>query len=79
MDDILDVSVLKQASVYAVIASIYATLGSRSEDDGFWKKSLHYQKLFGKARERCRLSVDIDSDGYSDKTNIGGSVRLVRD
>ncbi len=79
VDDILDVSVLKQASVYAVIASIYATLGSRSEDDGFWKKSLHYQKLFGKARERCRLSVDIDSDGYSDKTNIGGSVRLVRD
>jgi len=58
--DILDTSVLRQASVYAVLASVYATLGSRAGgDDNFWKKSLHYQKLFEKAKERCRLSIDI--------------------
>jgi hypothetical protein len=79
VDDILDVSVLKQASVYAVIAGVYATLGGSSDEDSFWKKSLHYQKLFEKARERCRLSVDIGGDGVSDRTKIGGSMKLVRD
>jgi hypothetical protein len=79
VDDILDVIVLKQASVYAVIAGVYATLGGSSDEDSFWKKSLHYQKLFEKARERCRLSVDIGGDGVSDRTKIGGSMKLVRD
>ena len=78
--DILDTSVLRQASVYAVLASVYATLGSRAGgDDNFWKKSLHYQKLFEKAKERCRLSIDINDDGISDRMNVGGSIRLVRD
>jgi hypothetical protein len=79
VDDILDVSVLRQASVYAVIAGIYATLGGSSDEDSFWKKSLYYQKLFEKARERCRLNVDIGGDGVSDRTKIGGSMKLVRD
>jgi len=80
VDDILDVSVLKQASVYAVIAGVYATLAGGTEgDEGFWKKSLHYRGLFEKARERCRLSIDAGGDGVSDRTNIGGSVRLMRD
>jgi len=79
-DDILDVSVLKQVSVFAVIASVYATLAGKAEgSDGFWRKSLHYQKLFARARERCRLSIDIGSDEVSDRTNIGSSVRLLRD
>ncbi|MHC4573046.1 MAG: hypothetical protein ACYS76_02750 [Planctomycetota bacterium] len=78
-DDILDVSVLKRASVFAVISSVYATLASRAEDENFWKKSLHYQRLFEKARERCRLSIDIGSDGVADVTKLGASVRLVRD
>jgi hypothetical protein len=78
--DILDTSVLRQASVHAVLASVYATLGSRAGgDDNFWKKSLHYQKLFEKAKERCRLSIDINDDGISDRMNVGGSIRLVRD
>lgn len=79
-DDIVDASVLEQASVYAVLAGAYATLGSKSDDgEGFWKKSLYYQKLFAGARERCRLSVDAGSDGVSDRTNAGGSIRLIRD
>ena len=79
-DNILDSSVLKQASVFAVLASVYATLASRAEsDESFWKKSLYYQKRFEKARERCRLSIDMGSDGISDVTKFGGSVGLVRD
>ena len=78
-DDIVDAGVLKQASVYAIIAAIYATLAGRVEDDGFWKKSLHYQKLFEQSRERCQLSIDIDGDGSGDSSRAGCDITLVRD
>lgn len=79
-EDILDTSVLKQASVYAILAGVYATLGSKAGgDDNYWKKSLHYRQLFEKAREKCRLSIDIGGDGISEKTSFGGNIRLVRD
>ena len=78
-DDIVDASVLKRASVCGVIANVYATLGGSNEDDGFREKSLHYQRLYEKAREGCRLSIDIDGDGTGEKTKIGGSVRLARE
>jgi hypothetical protein len=79
VEDILDTDVLKRASVFAVISSVYAMLASKVKDENFWKKSLHYQKLFAKARERCRLSIDIGSDGVVDVTKVGASGRLVRD
>jgi hypothetical protein len=79
VEDILDASVLRRASVFAVISGVYATLASKAEDENFWKKSLHYQRLFEKARERCRLSIDVGSDGVADVTKLGASVRLVRD
>ena len=78
-EDVLDTNVLKRASVFAVIASVYAMLASKAKDENFWKKSLHYQKLFEKARERCRLSIDAGADGIADITKLGASVRLVRD
>jgi hypothetical protein len=79
-DDILDISGLRQASSFAVIASVYATLACRSEESkSFWKKSLHYQKLFAAAKQRCRVSIDTGNDGISDRTNIGASIRLQRD
>ena len=79
VEDIMDTNVLKRASVFAVIASIYAMLASKAEDENFWKKGLHYQRLFEKARGRCRLSIDVGSDGVADVTKTGASVRLVRD
>jgi hypothetical protein len=79
IEDILDTSVLKQASVFAVISSVYAMLASKAKDENFWKKSLYYHKLFAKARGRCRLSIDIGSDGLADVTKVGASGRLVRD
>jgi hypothetical protein len=78
-DDVLDTDVLRRASVFGVISSVYAMLASKAEDENFWKKSLHYQKLFERAKERCRLSIDIGSDGMADVTRVGAFVRLVRD
>jgi hypothetical protein len=79
VEDILDTDVLKRASVFAVVSSVYAMLASKAEDENFWKKSLHYRKLFERARERCRLSIDVGSDGVADVTKLGASVKLVRD
>ena len=79
VEDILDTSVLRLASVFAVISSVYAMSASKTKDENFWKKSLYYQKLFTRARERCRLSIDIDADGRGDVTRIGAAGRLVRD
>ncbi|MHC4459933.1 MAG: hypothetical protein ACYS6W_02060 [Planctomycetota bacterium] len=78
-EDVLDTDVLKRASVFAVISSVYTMLASKAEDENFWKKSLHYQKLFERAKERCRLSIDVGSDGVADVTRVGASIRLVRD
>lgn len=77
--DILDTDVLKRASVFAVISTVYAMLASKAKDENFWKKSMYYQKLFARARERCRLSIDIGSEGVTDITKIGASGKLVRD
>ena len=79
VEDVLDTNVLKRASVFAVVSSVYAMLASKAKDENFWKKSLHYQKLFEKARERCRLSIDVSGDGVADITKVGASGRLVRD
>ena len=79
VSNILDTSGLRQASVYGILAKVYATLSKGADQDSFGQKSLHYQRLFEKARERCRVSIDISGDGVAERTNIGGSIRLVRD
>ena len=79
IEDVMDTDSLRRASVFAVISSVYAMLASKAKDENFWKKSLHYQKLFERARERCRLSIDVGSDGVADVTRSGASVKLVRD
>ncbi len=79
VDDILDISVLRQASVFGVIASVYATLASKTKDDNFWSKSLYYRKLYNQAKARARLSIDMGADGIVDVTQIGASGRLIRD
>jgi hypothetical protein len=79
VQDILDTEVLKRASVFTVISTVYAMFAGKAEDENFWKKNLHYQKLFEKARQRVRLSIGSSADGTTDVTRIGASVRLVRD
>jgi len=77
--DIIDPQMLKQASVFAVISSIYAMLATKGNDEGLWSRSLHYKGLFVKARERIKFSIDPDSDQINDIVRYGGSGRLLRD
>ena len=78
-DDILDTTVLSMASVFAVISSVYAMLAGKTKESNYWSKSLYYQKLSARARERCRLSIDVGADGLADITKIGAAGKLVRD
>lgn len=78
-EDILDTEGLRRASTFSVIASVYAMWTTRTAGECFWRKSLRYQQLFEKARQRCRLSADLGSDGVADITRVGGAIRLIRD
>jgi hypothetical protein len=78
-DDIVDKDALKRVSVFGVLSILYAMHGNRMDGEHFWQKSLHYKRLFEKAREGCRVDVDTDSDGLAEQTRIGGAGRLVRD
>jgi hypothetical protein len=77
-EDILDTEGLRRASAFFVIASVYAMWASPAGEH-FWEKSLLYKQFFEKARQRCRLSADLGSDGVADVTRTGGVIRLVRD
>lgn len=79
VDDIMDVSVLKSVSAYAVISSVYTMLASSGDNENFWKKSRYYRELFESARNRCRVCIDSGGDGVSDITITGGAIRLTRD
>jgi hypothetical protein len=79
VQDVLDASVLRLASVFAVISIVYAMLAGKAEDENYWRKSLYYQKLFSKARGRCRLSIDVGTDGLANVAKVGASGRLMRD
>jgi len=77
--DVVGTDGVRRASVFAVISSVYAMWASRTEGENFWTKSLYYKQSFEQARQRCRLSVDLGSDGIADVTRVGGAIRLVRD
>ena len=81
VDDILDVSILKQVSVYGIISLVYATLAGRvsESEENFWKKSTYYKQLYEKAYQRCRITIDLGDDGVADSVRSGSSVRLLRD
>lgn len=78
-ENIINAEVLKPAAVFLVLSSVYAMLASNATDENFWAKSLHYKRLFEKARERCQLYIDTNGDGVADLTLDGSSIRMSRD
>lgn len=78
-DNLIEIEGLRRASTLLVIANIYTTWAGQGQGKCFADKSQHYQQLFEKAWQRCRVSVDLGSDRVADVHRIGGVVRLVRD
>lgn len=78
-EDIIETGGLRRASVFGVLAIVYAMLAGRAGGENFWKKSAHYQRLFERAKERCKVSIDAGSDGIADIEKFGGAGRLRRD
>ncbi len=77
--ELADTAGLRRAAAFAVISRVYAMWASGTENEGFLRKSLFYRQLYEKARQRCRLGVDLGSDGIADAMRLGGTIRLVRD
>ena len=78
IDNVVDTEGLQRASAFAVISAVYATWASRITSECHWQKSLHYKQLFEKAKQRCRLSIDLGTDGIADIARLGGAIRLLR-
>jgi hypothetical protein len=79
-ESLIEPQELRQASVLAVLACVYATIADSADtSELFWKKSLYYQKLFEQMREILRLGIDTDGDNVTDEVKQGGSIRLVRE
>lgn len=78
-DDVVDTQGLRRASAYAVIAGVYAMWAGRTEGDTCRQKSVDYAQRSDDARQRCRLHVDLGSDGVIDGICMGGAFKLVRD
>jgi len=79
IEDLLDTEGLRRASVLRIIARVYAMWASRPAGECFWRKSLFYEQLYQKARQRCHVTVDLGGDGVADIARVGGAIRLVRD
>ena len=79
VENLLDTEGLRRASVLAVISRVYGNWSTQTDGECFWRKSLLYQQLFEKARQRCHLTVDLGADGVADVTRVGGAIRLIRD
>ena len=76
---VLNQRVLRQAAVFAVLSTVFAaSAGGDKDNEGFWKKSLRYQKMFHTARVKVRLAIDTDNDNIADQFHCGGTVRLRR-
>ena len=78
-NNVLNQRSLRQATVFGVLSAIFAGSASRSSDgDGFWKKSVRYQKMFNTARVKARLEIDTNGDNIAEQFHTGGTVRLRR-
>jgi len=79
VENLLDTQGLRRASVLAVISRVYGDWSTQREGECHCRKSVLYQQLFEKARQRCHLTVDLGADGVADVTRVGGAIRLIRD
>jgi hypothetical protein len=78
-EDILDSEQIRQVCATGVIASAYRMLASGANSENSRDKELHYEQLFAKGMERCRVALDKDGDGVADSMRFGGCGRLIRD
>jgi hypothetical protein len=77
--DIIDTTVLQQASVFTVISSVYAALASGMKNQEYLDKSIYYKKLCTAAKNRISLCLNPTSQNQTGITITGSSGRLVRD
>ncbi len=81
VENIIEPETLKQCSVYGTLAIAFTMIAwdAKNDKENLWEKHKHYYQLFGKARQRAKVSLDCGVDGVSDVTYSGASARLKRD
>ena len=65
-DEILESDEVRQLCAMGTIATAYRMLASGAGGENLKDKWQHYEQLFGKGMERCRVAIDKDGDGVAD-------------
>lgn len=80
VDDILNPGILRQVSVYGVLAFIFEALYTGLEGQTILlEKKEQYLWQFGKALERLSVNIDTDDDGDADKTILPSAIKMLRE
>jgi len=77
-EDILEPELLRRLSVYGVLANVYAMWAGAEREDRYWQKHRYWRQMYERARQRCRVRLDVGGDGVADVVRLGGCGRLVR-
>lgn len=77
--DFADSMQLRQAAAMGALWSIFtARAQNNSDSDANWAKAQNYAREFARHQLGLRLAVDVDGDGYAEKTRTLGNVTLRR-
>ena len=74
-DELHEVRVLKRASAFRVLETIFRA-GASDAGDLFWQKAQVYAELFASSVAAAKVRFDLDADGIPDATRSGHSVKL---
>ena len=74
ISNIVDSRVLRQASVFGILSTIFAACATGQNDPcGYWEKSMRYQELFKSSRAQLKVGIDTTGDSVADEVLVGGS------
>jgi hypothetical protein len=74
--DVFNARVLRRASVFRVLETIFRAQ-SAGESDLLWHKADRYRTLYDRAIESITVRLDLDGDGTPDRAKDGGSIDLL--
>lgn len=77
--DFADAPQLAAACAHGVLAAVFtAAAENASEADARWLKAEHYRDEYRRRQLRLRLAVDVDADGFAERSRTLGHVVLRR-
>lgn len=75
-DQIVDISEVKQLSLFKTLRIIYESM-SNASDDFFMKRASHWRKYEESAQLRCVARIDFDKNGTIEDSEVVSNVMII--